>query len=185
MKQSVRVAVVRVVRDLCRARSAGRIVLAYWRNFGRRSESVGTHQRRPVSHVVLVWGPQRERNLASRNVFGLSRRWGLDRRPDLEWRLIARNQRPTSSRSFIWTPLTANLGPTQLCDPAEFTYTARRPATPQHISHTGSFKPRMSVRIASTQHHPSLLHPLFSRCPVCPVPRAPWPRSVPKPSFLL
>lgn len=33
---------------------------------------------------------QRERSLASWNVFGSSRRWGLDRRPDLEWRLIAR-----------------------------------------------------------------------------------------------
>jgi hypothetical protein len=33
---------------------------------------------------------QRERSLPSWNAFGFSRRWGLDRRPDLEWRLIAR-----------------------------------------------------------------------------------------------
>jgi hypothetical protein len=44
--------------------------------------------RRISGHPSFMYsgGPQRERSLASRNVLGFS---ALDRRPDLEWRLIA------------------------------------------------------------------------------------------------
>jgi hypothetical protein len=54
---------------------------------GGRAKVSESHQRWAV---FMYSDLQCERSLASWNVFGSSRRWGLDRRPDLEWRLIAR-----------------------------------------------------------------------------------------------